>query len=327
MTWEELTHTQPIVLQMLQNSIGKKRVAHAYLFEGEKGTGKKEISFIFAKSLLCENPVQGKPCEACNNCRRINNGNHPDLHFIEPDGLSIKKEQIRNLQAEFTKTGVESKKKIYIIAHADKMTTNAANSLLKFLEEPVSDTNAILLTEQVHRILPTILSRCQTLTFKPLPTEFLKEQLLKDGFNETKAAVAASLTNNYAEAVEICQDEWFAEARKIVLKLYEVLQKNPFEAMLKIQEDFTKHFKERDQVDRALDLLLLIYKDLLLVQLGKEDKLVFPDQRAYWKTEALQTSTNRISQSMTAILEAKQKMNANMNTQLLFEQLVLNLQG
>ncbi|MFX3864258.1 DNA polymerase III subunit delta', partial [Streptococcus suis] len=91
-------------------------------------------------------------------------GNHPDVHWIEPDGQSIKKGQIEALQEEFSKTGVESNQKLYIIRHADKMTNNAANSLLKFLEEPHRGTTAVLLTEQYHRMLPTIISRCQVLS-------------------------------------------------------------------------------------------------------------------------------------------------------------------
>ena len=327
MKFEEIQPFQPIVLQILQNSIVKDRVAHAYLFEGDKGTRKKEVSILYAKSLLCENRIEGKACENCSNCRRINHGNHPDLHLVEPDGLSIKKEQIKQLQEEFSKTGVESKKKIYIIVHADKMTPNAANSLLKFLEEPLADATAILITENIHRILPTILSRCQTISFKPLPKEELTAQLLEAGIQPHLAALAANLTNHYEEAVEICQNEWFAQARLIVLKLYEVLQNSPFQAMVKIQEDFVQHFKEKDQVDRALDLLLLIYKDLLQIQLGKEEQLVYPDQKEKWKSNALQVSTNRLSTNMTAILESKRKLNANMNSQLLVEQLMLKLQG
>ncbi|WP_370295122.1 DNA polymerase III subunit delta' [Rossellomorea marisflavi] len=324
---EELQPFQPVVLQMLQNSILKDRVAHAYLFEGEKGTRKKEMSLLFAKALLCERKVDGLACGECSNCKRIDNGNHPDLHLLEPDGLSIKKEQIKALQEEFSKTGVESKKKVYIIVHSDKMTANAANSLLKFLEEPLADTTAILVTENVHRILPTILSRCQVVSFKPLPKEQLVKQLLEEGIEPQFASLAANLTNHYEEAVELCRNEWFAQARIIVLKLYEVLQKSPFQAMVKVQEDFVQHFKEKDQVDRALDLLLLIYKDLLHIQLGKVEQLVYPDQKENWKSNALHVSTNRLSTNMTAILEAKRKLNANMNSQLLVEQLMLKLQG
>ena len=105
------------------------------------------------------------PCEECINCKRINHGNHPDIHIVEPDGLSIKKQQIHQLQEEFSKTGVESNQKLYMIYHADKMTVNAANSLLKFLEEPHEQTYAVLITEQPQKMLPTI--------HIPLPSSFV----------------------------------------------------------------------------------------------------------------------------------------------------------
>ncbi|HZG73893.1 MAG TPA: DNA polymerase III subunit delta' [Chondromyces sp.] len=327
-SWMNFKKLQPIVLRMLENSIKKNRVAHAYIFEGDQGTGKKEAAILFSKILFCEEADTEKgPCEACVNCKRIANGNHPDLHLVEPDGLSIKKQQISDLQKEFSKTAVESTKKIYIVVHADKMTTGAANSLLKFLEEPHSDTIAILITEQIHRMLPTIISRSQTLSFKPLPPSLIKERLIEENISPVLAALACRITNNLHEAKELCNDDQFAQLRKIVLKLYEVLQKNSLEAMIKLQEDFNEYFKDKQQVDRALDLLLLIFKDLLSLQAGKETDLAFPDRLEAFKSAALHLSAKRLTEQMTAILEAKRRLSANMNPQLLMEQLVLNLQG
>ncbi|MFK2826983.1 DNA polymerase III subunit delta' [Bacillus sp. B190/17] len=325
-TREDLKNLQPIVLKMIMNSLVKERVAHAYLFDGDPGTGKKKTAFYFAKSLLCEK--EGEiPCNDCRNCRRIDSGNHPDVHVIEPDGLSIKKQQIVFLQQEFSKTAVEAKRKIYIINHADKMTASAANSLLKFLEEPASDTVAFLLTEQSQRMLPTIISRCQLLSFQPLPPASLKEQLTEEGISLPIAALVSRLTNNIDEALRLSQEEWFAQSRKIVLKLYEVLLKKPLEAMVKLQEDFNGHFKDKQQVSLALDLLLLLFKDLLSVQTGEEQRLAYPDQLALLKKTALQSSIAKTTEQLTAILEAKRKLDANMNPQLLMEQLVLKLQG
>ncbi|MGZ4160508.1 MAG: DNA polymerase III subunit delta', partial [Neobacillus sp.] len=199
-TWDQLEELQPTVLKMLKNSILKSRVAHAYLFEGIRGTGKREISLLMTKALFCDTLIEGyKPCESCTNCRRINNGNHPDVHKVEPDGLSIKKQQIQDLQVEFSKKGVESSKKVYNIIHADKMSTGASNSLLKFLEEPNAGTVAILLTEQPQQILPTILSRCQILTFKPLSPQAMITQLKENGIEPAKARVLAQLTNSLDE--------------------------------------------------------------------------------------------------------------------------------
>jgi len=267
-----------------------------------------------------------KPCEACNNCRRINSGNHPDVHIVEPDGLSIKVDQIRNLQAEFSKKGVESLKKVYLISHADKMSVSASNSLLKFLEEPSPGTVAFLLTEQLQQILPTILSRCQILAFHPLAPQVMVKQLVENGVEPVKAPLLAQLTNNLDEALTLNVDEWFAQAQKIVVKLYEVLKKNPLEAMVTLQGDWFLHFKDKEQIQRGLDLLLLIFKDLLYIQLDKEEQIVFIQESERLKQFALKTSGRRLSDQMSAILDAKRKLQANMNPQLMMEQLVLKLQ-
>ncbi|MFD0051746.1 DNA polymerase III subunit delta' [Actinomycetes bacterium NPDC127524] len=326
-TWNEIADIQPTIMGMLKNGMLKNRVAHAYLFEGEKGVGKREASIIFAKSLLCEQQIDGyMPCEKCKNCRRINSGNHPDVHLIEPDGLSIKKEQIKSLQEEFSKKSVEANRKIYMIFNADKMSVQAANSLLKFLEEPSSDTVAILVTEQIQRILPTILSRCQVLSFKPLSPAILKERLINQGVNIQDSSIIPHLTHNFEEGIRISNEEWFAQAQKIVVKLYEVLNQNPMKALLYLQEEWFVHFKEREQMDRSLDLLFLIYKDLLYIQLDKRELAVFQNKTGEFETHALHLSQRRLADCMGYILEAKRKLLSNTNPQLLMEQLVLNLQ-
>ncbi|NMD72171.1 DNA polymerase III subunit delta' [Bacillus sp. DNRA2] len=326
-TWDQLEIIQPTVLKMLKHSLIRGRVAHAYLFEGLRGTGKKEVGLLLAKSLFClELEDEYVPCGKCVNCKRIDTGNHPDFHIIEPDGLSIKKQQIIALQEEFSKTGVESKQKIYMILHADKITVNAANSLLKFLEEPHQETYAILITEQVQKILPTILSRCQILTFTPLSPKHLIEKFIAEGIDPRIAPLLAQLTNNIDEALELGKDDWFAQAQKIVVKLYEVLKKSPLEALVTLQDQWFEHFKEKEQLDRGLDLLLLIYKDLLYIQLGNEQQVVFQAEIDRLKQYALQSSGRGLAEQMSAILEAKRKLQANMNQQLLMEQLVLKLQ-
>jgi DNA polymerase III subunit delta' len=324
--WEQLQELQPIVLKMLKQGLQKNRVAHAYLFEGSRGTGKKDFAFLLTKALLCLAPIENVPCETCINCKRVNHGNHPDVHLLEPDGLSIKKGQIKALQEEFSKTGVESKKKFYLVTHADRMTTNAANSLLKFLEEPHSQTVAILMTEQIQQILPTIISRCQILSFQPLSTEKMLEKLVELGVKREQAPLLASMTNNIDEAFALNGDDWFAQAQKIVVKLYEVLRRGSLEALLVLQEEWFGHFKEKEQIDRGLDLLLLIFKDLLYIQVGKSDQVVFVNERQRLEQFALYCSPNSLSRQLSSILEAKRKLQSNMNPQLLMEQLVLNLQ-
>lgn len=326
-TWERLESLQPTVMKRLKNILIKKRVAHAYLFEGIKGTGKREIGLFFSKALYCENLIDGfRPCGECHSCKRIDSGNHPDIHMIEPDGASIKKEQIANLQLEFAKKSVESNRKFYMIVHADKMTTNAANSLLKFLEEPQAQTTAILITEQMQKILPTILSRCQHIPFQPIPKHELVQMLIEKGVKAERAPLLANLTNNIDEALHLKDDEWFLQARKLVLKLYEIQSKKSLmDALLFLQTDWLLHFKTREQIDIGLDMLLFIYKDLLYIRLEKDRELVYPDNKLEWNQDALLISDDRLTGKILAIMEAKKRLQANVNSALLLEQLLIKL--
>jgi DNA polymerase-3 subunit delta' len=282
-----------------------------------------ETAMQMAKSIFCLQRAGYEPCQICSNCRRIESGNHPNIYILKPDGLSIKKQQIQGLQEEFSKTGLESNKKVYIIEHADRMTVNAANTLLKFLEEPNRETTAMLVTENSHQILNTILSRCQSLTFRSLSKELLIEKLQIQGISLSLAALTSQLTNNIEEALSFCNDEWFAQARTLVIKLCEVLGRDT-SSLFFVQEKWTKHFADKEQLQMGLDMLLLIYKDLLYVQLGETDKLVFQDQHSLF--DVLSYSQKRIVSALSNILEAKNRLNANANVQLVFEQLVLRLQ-
>ncbi|WP_317889885.1 DNA polymerase III subunit delta' [Sutcliffiella deserti] len=324
-SWSDLQY-QPTVSRIIKNSLERNRIAHAYLLDGMKGTGKKDVSLLFAKSLLCKERNGVDPCQICSNCKRIDSRNHPDVHILEPDGNSIKKQQIQYLQEEFKKTGLESKRKIYIIEHADKMTANAANSLLKFLEEPNQETFAFLLTENVNQMLNTIISRCQPLSFSALTSERLVDKLVAEGFSLPIARTTSYLTNSLEEAVELCRDDWFALARNLVIKLYEALFGRQQQALLFIQEKWMPHFQERKQLEIGLDLLLFLYKDMLYVQLDKQDELVFVDAREQIEKFALQTTQQRVTEHLSYILQSKSRLASNVNPHLLMEQLSLNLQ-
>jgi DNA polymerase III subunit delta' len=325
MSWEKSSKTQPRVVKLLKNSIKKQRLAHAYIFEGAHGTGKMAVATDLAKTFLCRNTENGNPCENCTNCRRITSGNHPDVHVISPEGQSIKIDQIRGLQKEFAYSGMESSKKVYIVEHADKMTVQAANSLLKFLEEPGADTIAILLTEQVHSLLETIRSRAQTLSFSPLPPQGILKKLLEEDIPKPIAALAASLTSDYAEALEICREEWFAQARAKVIQLTEELRLRPDYCLVVLQDQYLSFFKEKEQLRLALNLLLIWYRDLLSIHLSQSEKVVFFDQLQALEQQALQTSQRKTGEALQAILTAQARIRSNVSPLMVMEQLVLRL--
>src|SRR5690625_2957562 len=113
--WSQFSKTQPLASKIMVNSILKNRLSHAYLIQGERGTGKKTLATLLTMTLFCEQKDGANPCNLCHSCRRIHSQNHPDVHWIEPDGASIKNEQIDYLRKEFTYSGVESTRKVYVI--------------------------------------------------------------------------------------------------------------------------------------------------------------------------------------------------------------------
>ena len=171
---------QPKVLRIIENSIKNNRLSHAYLFTGPKGTYKKEVAIHFAMMLYCKEET---PCYKCNECMSILENRHINVHYIEPTGQTIKKEQIIALQEEFSKTSLVNGPRIYIINDADKMSVSAANSLLKFIEEPTNEeTYGILITEHKDNILSTIISRSMVINFEQIDKSILKEKLsIKEG--------------------------------------------------------------------------------------------------------------------------------------------------
>ncbi|WP_075620360.1 DNA polymerase III subunit delta' [Paenisporosarcina indica] len=324
---EEVRKLQPVVMKQLETIFQKNRVAHAYLFEGAKGTGKVAVMRAFVKLLLCEKPIQNVSCETCRGCRRFESGNHPNFVQIEPDGQDIKKDQILQLIFEMNKTGLEAGRKIYVLHRADRMNTSAANTLLKFLEEPEGLVTAILLTDKSHAILPTIRSRSQIVSFRSIPYEERVKVLIDQGLTATMAATVSMVTNDVDESLELAKDEQFLQVRKTVLKLVEAAESNVNEAMLIVHEEWLPVLKEKEETERALDLLLFAYRDLVAVKANSDAAYTFPDLLPFYQRHALHISFEQLSNKIEAILKSKQQLHRNMNRTLLMEQLMLNLQG
>lgn len=325
-SWSEIAEVQLLASKIITNSIRRDRVSHAYLIQGARGTGKEAIALLLAKSLFCEAKIDVEPCHICNACKRITSRNHPDVHFIEPDGKSIKIEQIKALQKEFTYSGLESNRKVYIIQAADTLTLNAANRLLKFLEEPSQKTTAIMLTENGQSIIPTIRSRCQLIDLHPLNPRYFQKHLIDFGMSADQAVLMGALTNNSDDAFTMSQDAWFAEARKLMLQLVELLASNPDDAYLFIHQHWIQHFKERTQYEQGLDLLLFAFKDLLYYHIGNEDGyIIFNSNLDQLSTIAIQYQEEKLLENLHAILEAKRKLKQNVHPTLVMEQLTLQI--
>jgi DNA polymerase-3 subunit delta' len=194
-------------VQLLQRSLERGRLAHAYLFTGHQLDELEALAQTLAKTLNCQQPVRREneaavdSCDQCVNCRKIQNGNHADVHWIRPESKSriISVEQMRGLMQDINLKPSEAEYKVATIVAADRLNVQAANAFLKTLEEPPSKSILVLLTTEPQRLLETILSRCLRLNFAgdgPRPLEPAQMEWLAN-FSEMAAAEQKSLLGRY----------------------------------------------------------------------------------------------------------------------------------
>ena len=186
---------QKEVINLIDNSFKKNQISHAYIFEGERGSGLKEVALYFAKKLLCLE--DNKPCEKCANCKRVTNGTHTNVMIISPVQGVVRKDQINSIIHEGSMTSLTELNKIYIIEEAEKMNRSSSNALLKFLEEPYPNNYLILLTENSNVLLETITSRTQLVRFKRINKTILVTNLQNDGIEKDVAYILSELFGSY----------------------------------------------------------------------------------------------------------------------------------
>jgi len=322
MSLQDYMDIQPKVIKMLLNSYQKNRLAHAYLFEGEKGTKKKEIALEFAKLLYCEN--QGDVCDHCLNCQRIMHQNHPNVLLIEPDENTLRKEQVLFLQQEYSKTNLEPGPKVYIINEIEKMSTQAANSILKFIEEPMPDTYTILITDNIHQILPTIISRCQVINFQPIPKTDIINYLRKHEVKPLVASICAHLTNDIDVALNIAREEKLNDIIKFVQELGKSYLTKDKNLLLILENNKIDLYKDKKVVEYFLDIFLMYIQDLEKLKIGNQD-IIFKNDLALMLQQIHNISTENLIHNLKAILQAKISLNYNANLMLLIDNLFLNL--
>ena len=312
--------------RILQNALSENRAAHAYLFQGPEGVGKTTLAKAFANTLLCGEGVIDA-CGECDTCRRFVEGLIPDFFVIEPQGNNIKIEQVRDLQKKALFKPYEAAGKVYLIEKAETMTRDAANCLLKILEDPPPDTKFLLTTVNSYNLLPTIVSRCQLLTLGKVAPAEIKRMLINNSRGDPETAVLlATLCNGLpGQAWKMAEPEKGLKIRETVFELYEKVIEGSINELIKTAEELEK---KKDIIPEVLEQLLLWYRDMLIWKQTSDQKLIINIDKMEWlKTHSENKGKNSLIKSIESIIEAKMQINRNVNFRLAMEVLMLRLAG
>ncbi|MDH3454062.1 MAG: DNA polymerase III subunit delta' [Desulfuromonadales bacterium] len=307
--------------EILRRALANGRLAHAYLFSGPDGIGKRLMALALARAVVC---LEQRGCGHCQACRKIDHQNHPDLHMLEPDGNSIKIEQIRTFQRELNFKPLEAPRKICLIEQAEAMTVGAANALLKTLEEPRGDTLLILLSAQPNRLLETIRSRCQPLPFTRHPNSRIQAELEKQlGIESTESHVLAALSEGSFKKAFGKDRELYLEQRRELLKTLTGLSSGSILPILDFAEQLAA---DKTILPDILEIFQAFYRDVLMTLQGRGDEeLVNLDLKDKVRRVSGRETAATILAKLDALIEVRRQLDRNVNRQLAMEVLLLRL--
>lgn len=306
---------------ILRRALASGRLAHAYLFEGPEGIGKRLMALALVRAIFCQD---GSGCGTCSACRKVDHNNHPDLVTVSPDGASIKIEQIRALQKELAFCPLEADRKVCLIDGAEKLGPAAGNALLKTLEEPASRALLILLSPLPESVLGTIRSRCQRLPFARIPREEI-ETVLRDrlDLDASDGHVLAALADGSFDRALGRDRELHLEQRRELLKRLTALSAGSiipgFELARALADD-------KERLPEILEIFRSFYRDLLLYRHGApEQELVNVDLLEKIRRVAGRETVSSLLRKLDALAACQQQLARNVNRQLAVEVLLLRL--
>ncbi|CCV65293.1 DNA polymerase III, delta prime subunit [Paracholeplasma brassicae] len=308
---------QAKIIHMFENAIKKNRLSHLYLFAGPKGSGKKDLAYEIAARLLNDH------YHADMKTQLMTNG-HINLMFIEPSGQNIKKEQIAQLQTEFSKTSLTDGSRIYMIDEVDKLSTSAANGLLKFLEEPLSKkTIGFLLTDNPDQVINTIISRSQVIYLKPRSEKELTEILLEEGYDPFISSFLPYLNKDMVVAKKMAEDPNALAMLSLIKVFHETLLKDePLWFMADERFDLIRY--DRTLMMQFSNLLMIYYLDFIKAYNG--DLFSFEFLKNDYDNIIKTTTYEKISENLKQIQTFLHRLNYNISIDMAFSQLILDLQ-
>lgn len=324
------------VIRHLTTAVTQQKLSHAYIFQGEDGSGKLLLAEIFAKALVCEKnrqaiasgePVSNiDPCCECAACKKAEGRNHPDIRIITHEKVSIGVDDIRmQINQDIDIRPYDSKYKIYIIPDAERMTEAAQNALLKTIEEPPSYALMMLLTDNIYRMLPTIQSRCVIIPFKPVPVEMVKTYLTeKYRIPDYLAGEGARFSQgNIGRAVRYVMNDDFLEIKEEVIHLLRYINEMSLYEIIAAVKKLASH---KGEISDYIDLMLLWFRDVLMLKVTNNPNLLIYRRELKWlKEQAGTRSYENIEMIIEAMETAKMRIRANVNFETTVELMALKL--
>ncbi len=298
---EKYKDSQPIAYKTIKNAIEKNKFSHAYIIETNGYSNALDFSIAMATSILNSNKEKNELLE---------------LKVIHPDGTTIKKEQIEELQSAFSEKAIMGNNRVYIINGIEKMKETTSNSLLKFIEEPEEEIIGILITDNIYQIPQTIVSRCQLLSLKTTKYNNLN----------TITLIANYLYNSTTEINNYINDE---NSKENILRVIDFIfnyEKNHINTILYTKKLWHQYFFDRIHTKEGLSILLLFYKDALNVKLNQNIEIFVDYSDEINKLASMNTNKSLINK-VNLINELKDTINYNVNTGLLLDKLIIKLEG
>ena len=317
---------QEQVKEHFKQAVEAKKVAHAYIIEGEPGSGKKSLAYAFAKALQCEKGGS-VPCGCCQSCLQAEGGNQPDIITVrhkKPNTFGVD-EMREQLVSDIEIKPYSSRYKIYIIPDAERMTLPAQNAILKTIEEPPEYGIIILLTTNIGKFLPTILSRCVKLSTKPVSNEQVRAFLAeKYDLTEEMLTFATEFAfGNIGKAIRCVQSEEFQVIRDLCQEVLCHIHEWEIPDMIFSIKEVARY---RLEIFDYFDIMMMWFRDVLLLKVTKNpNKLIFKDRYSIMAKQAQVISYEGVEDILKAIENAKVRVNANVNIDTVLELLLFRI--
>lgn len=317
---------QEHIKEHLQKAISANKVSHAYIINGEKGSGKEFIANTFAMALQCEKG-EAEPCMECHSCKQAITKNHPDIITLvheKPNTIGV--EDIRGqIVNDVAIKPYSSKWKIYIINEAEKMSVQAQNALLKTLEEPPSYVVILLLTSNSSMLLETILSRCTALNMRPVEDKTVRKYLMEIlHVPDYQADICVAFARgNIGKAKSLATSEDFENIKKEAVTVLKYIHEMDIGELVQAIKKINEY---KVSISDYLDIMIIWYRDVLLFKATNDaNDLIFKEEVKYIRERANQSAYEGIENIIKAIEKTKIRLDANVNFDLALELLMLTI--